>query len=1219
MSVASVQISPSSLTVLEGESQTLKATPLAAGGDVLSGRSVTWSSDVQSVATVDAAGTVEGVTAGQTTVRATVGGVTGTASVTVLKGQSIVLSSASVSLTAVAGGSSGTQIDTVTNGGNGLLSGLSASVAYAQGPTGWLTATLDDTIAPAHLSIAASAALLAAGSYTATVTVASPVRGGLSAQVAVTLQVAPGPPDVALTKTGPATATAGAQITYALAVAHVGGTIGATGVVVKDSLPAQLTFSSATGGGTYDATTRTVTWNVGSLAVGGSTSLGLTAQVGSGVSGAVRNTATVSTTSTDPNPANDTSSVTTTVGQAADLSVAKTGPATAIAGTQITDTIRVHHVGGTSDASGVVVTDTLPAALTFVSATSSGTYSATTRAVTWSVGTVAVGDSAILAVTATVGPGVSGSVSNRAWVGSTSADPVSANDSSTAVTTVTQTADLSVTKTAPAAAVAGGQVTDTIRVRHVSGTSDASGVVVADTLPTALTFVSATNSGAYDGTTRAVTWNVGPVSVGDSAILAVTAMVGPAVTGTVNNTATVTSTSTDPVASNDTSTATMAVVQGADLSVTKTAPATAVAGTQVVDTIRVRHVGGTSDASGVVVTDTLPTALTFVSATGGGAYNATSRAVTWNVGTVAVGDSAVLAVTATVGPAVSGAVSNTATVSTTSTDPNTANNTSTATTTVGQTADLSLAKTAPATAIAGAQITDTIRVRHVGGTSDASGVVVTDPLPSSLTFVSATGGGTASGGTVTWNVGTVAVGDSAILTVTATVGPGVTGTVSNTATVSSTSTDPVTSNNTATATTAVSQSADVAVTKTASDTAVAGAQINYTITVSHAGGTSDASGVVVTDALPSSLTFVSATGPYAYNATTRTVTWSVGTLAVGVSDSLGLSATVGAGVSGSVSNTATVSSTSTDPNTANNSSTLTTTVVQGADVAVTKTGPATATAGGPINYTITVSHVGGTSDASGVTVVDTLPSSLAYVSSTGGTSSGAVGQVVTWNVGTLAVGASKSLGLAATVGSGVSGTVSNRATVSSTSTDPNAANDTSTFTTTVGQTADLKVLKTGPTTATAGTSISYTIGVSYVGGTSDASGVMVTDTLPTGLTYTGSTGGTSSGAVGQVVTWSVGTLAVGGSASLGLTVTVAPSATGTVSNRAWVRSAAIDPVLTNDSSTVATTVSQSADLAVTNTGPATDTAGTQVSYTIGVNNTLGPSDASTVRVTDTLP
>jgi len=54
----------------------------------------------------------------------------------------------------------------------------------------------------------------------------------------------------------------------------------------------------------------------------------------------------------------------------------------------------------------------------------------------------------------------------------------------------------------------------------------------------------------------------------------------------------------------------------------------------------------------------------------------------------------------------------------------------------------------------------TITLKNIGN-ADATGVTITDPVPDNTSFVSADSGGTESGGTVTWSVGTVPAGGSA--------------------------------------------------------------------------------------------------------------------------------------------------------------------------------------------------------------------------------------------------------------------------------------------------------------------------------------------------------------------------------------------------------------------------------------------------------------------------
>ena len=85
------------------------------------------------------------------------------------------------------------------------------------------------------------------------------------------------------------------------------------------------------------------------------------------------NTVTVSVPSTaDPNPANNTSSVITTVTASADLSIVKTGPATVVAGGQRHLLAGRRQRGPVGRGEPARCTDTLPAGVTFVSATGTG-------------------------------------------------------------------------------------------------------------------------------------------------------------------------------------------------------------------------------------------------------------------------------------------------------------------------------------------------------------------------------------------------------------------------------------------------------------------------------------------------------------------------------------------------------------------------------------------------------------------------------------------------------------------------------------------------------------------------------------------------------------------------------------------------------------------------------------------------------------------------------
>jgi len=138
----------------------------------------------------------------------------------------------------------------------------------------------------------------------------------------------------------------------------------------------------------------------------------------------------------------------------------------------------------------------------------------------------------------------------------------------------------------------------------------------------------------------------------------------------------------------------------ADVGIGKSAPAVVSATSNLVYTISVTNFGPSS-ASGVVVTDTLPAGVTFVSATGGGVNN--SGVVSWSLGALTSGQ--VSNVTVTVTAPASGSLTNVAMVSTPTGDPNPTNNvTPPVITTVTAVADVGLGKTGPASVLASSNL-----------------------------------------------------------------------------------------------------------------------------------------------------------------------------------------------------------------------------------------------------------------------------------------------------------------------------------------------------------------------------------------------------------------------------------------------------------------------------------------------------------------------------------
>ncbi|MEQ8849359.1 SdrD B-like domain-containing protein [Botrimarina sp.] len=220
---------------------------------------------------------------------------------------------------------------------------------------------------------------------------------------------------------------------------------------------------------------------------------------------------------------------------------------------------------------------------------------------------------------------------------------------------------------------------------------------------------------------------------------------------------------------------------------------------------------GPSTATGVTLADTLPTGVTYVSGAttvSGQSVNgsAGSPTVTSTIGTLAAGASATVTINVSVDPSATGTLTNTAVIAATD-EANTTNNTATAATTVVPQIDLAITKTdddAGATLAPGDTVTYTLQVTN-NGPSAATGVTVTDLLPSGATFApagSTSPAATASvaGGTqLTYNLGSLASGADASITIVATIDASFTGTLTNTATVAGNESETIVANNTAAA------------------------------------------------------------------------------------------------------------------------------------------------------------------------------------------------------------------------------------------------------------------------------------------------------------------------------------------------------------------------------------------------------------------------------------
>ena len=708
--------------------------------------------------------------------------------------------------------------------------------------------------------------------------------------------------------------------------------------------------------------------------------------------------------------------VDTAVGTLADLAITKTSaPASQTAGSPVIYTMTgTNH--GPNSAATVVMTDTLPAGISYVSsAPPAGTScSAAGRVVTCTTATVPNGGSVAVPITTSIEPGTAaGTFTDQAAISSATADDVPTNNSAIATTAVTASADVSITKAVSPNPVRAGTPVTYVLTATNAGPSNATSVTVTDPVPAGQTVTSATTTvGTCTISGSLVTCPVGTLGPTGKATITITATVAAnAPAGTVNNTATASAVTPDPDSTNKSATAALTINTSADLVITKTAATNpVVAGTAQTYTIKVAN-NGPSDAANVKVSDPAVAGLTLLSAAPTqGSCTVTAGRVDCLLGTVAASGTVTITVQGTVGSTTApGTLTNTASVTSDTLDPDATTNTVSTPVTVTASADVGLSKSANpvGTIVPGNQVTYTLTATNTGP-SQASGVSISDPLPTGLTFVSSADGCTAAAGIVTCPVGDLPSGQVAVRSFVALAGSGLTGIVNNTATVSATTSDPNSANNSASTSSSTTAQADLSLTKTTSAGPIAGREITYTLNATNS-GPSNATGAVITDTLPAGITFTAGTFPGGTCTNIgQVVTCAIGLLTPGATVTTTITAAVGAGVSGPSTNTATVTSPVPDPTPANRDASSTTTIGTLADVGVVLTpvpSPETVNAGETADYNIRVTN-DGPSVARGVVVTGHLPPGLTPVL---GSSQGACtvsGNTITCNLGDLNPGAS---------------------------------------------------------------------------------------------------------------------------------------------------------------------------------------------------------------------
>jgi len=969
------------------------------------------------------------------------------------------------------------------------------------------------------------------------------------------------------------------------------------------------------------------------------------------------------------------------------------------AGGNVTYVVTVSN-NGTDPAPATTLTLSIPATTVFAGATGmscSGSGPVNCAVPALSAGGSA-GDSATVNVT--IRTTAQGIVTLGASVPTAGDDDVN-NNVDNEPTTINAGADVAVSLSGPASTQSGGTVSYTFTLTN-NGPDTSGPQTLSFPVPSGLTGVTPPGGCTLSGSTYAC--SVAALTNGASATRTFSGQIAAAGGSTLTPSGSVAAVSgaTDPVTANNTATFSTTVTAGSDLRIAKSrAPAgTLLVGQSVSFTLTPSYTG--DSPSGLTITDTLPANYTvgaIASPQNGWACSAAGQTVTCTRAAGA-GAGANVALGTIVIPATAvsagAGVTNTASVSAVSPgDPDPSNNSASdaAATIQAPTVDLRANKAGPnpALAVTGVPFGWTISATNAGNAAFFGTLTLTDALPAGVTLNSYTLNGWScapaapvagpanvtctrvytSGAPLAAGATTQGVGLNATATAA--------GALVNSVTASSPDAnipDSNPGNDSATHTVTASvpaDAADLSLAKSVSPaTVAAGDVLTYTLEIVNA-GPSTATTVTLTDTFatlinnsagPTGAGYVGhsvnagvATGASCNSttsgATGRLLSCSFASIPVCTPGSDCPVVTVQVrpgGNGGNRINTANVVSSGTaDPDSDDRSANATNTVTPRADVTVGKTAtPASAPAGQNLTYVITATNVAnGLSAANAVTITDTLPAGLTFVSaapSTGtcgtapaaNSTTGPGNDQVVCNLGTLNNGAQQTVTLVvrpntATRGSSLTNSVS----VATTTTETDAGNNSASVVTTILNPAlDLLVNKTDSVDpVAAGDDTVYTVTVTNQG-PSAAENVVVTDVLPpTRLAYRSHTvpAGGACGSVpavdsiGGTLVCGVPYLPTGQSRSF--TVTMRGIVKGVDTNAVSVSSdeaaAGFDGNLVNNAVNETTTVRTKADMQVVSKTPSANPVNVRddFTFTIKVRNNAGAglAEADGVVVSDTLP
>ena len=412
---------------------------------------------------------------------------------------------------------------------------------------------------------------------------------------------------------------------------------------------------------------------------------------------------------------------------------------TTATGQTITYPIAVSNAGPGAEPGPITLTDTLPAGLTPVSATGDGwdcSISGQVISCTRTAGLAKGASAPTITTTATI-TATGGELINTAVVSGRAVDVKLSNNTDTVTITVGK-------------ASIGDFVFDDLDGDGVQDTGEpgVSGVTVEllNSSGTVIRTTTTDSDGKYlfDGLV-AGTYSVRFTAPSGTAFTTANAGSNDATDSDASSTGT---TSTITLGAGESNTTIDAGLRrDVDLAIDKQQKGTFAAGETVTYTLDVTNNGPGAEVGPIKVTDTLPSGLEFVSASGTGwTCSQSSGVITCTrPGPLAKGAAApTITITAKVGANASSSLTNQASVTGTSRDTNLTNNTDSVSADVAKPGkvDLAITKSGVASALTlGATVTYTLGVSNAGAVAETGPITVVDQLPAAVSFVSAGGDG----------------------------------------------------------------------------------------------------------------------------------------------------------------------------------------------------------------------------------------------------------------------------------------------------------------------------------------------------------------------------------------------------------------------------------------------------------------------------------------------